>query len=412
MPYPVKLNYCLGPWKKDTSDPEFPYYDSPAGTKGSVDLRSIPEQSTDTGNSSHGFFAVDGPIPPSCTLLGTGDCRDLPLTPLIKSTWKSLTGVDIEGDKLANGLMHHMTEGSDPTGLTGVKPLSMNPQGFVELYLGGHSRIARRKVNFNSNRSEHRKYLAKVEELHQIHFGQYQDLEDAGIIPHGHSRKVLSKLCEDTKTDKSDPAKWKRFLPQRLRQGHEGPAPHATSFSDDFNRSDEDLDVSANWINQSGNNLIRSNQVKHDGTGTTNAASRNTNALSSADHSCEITRVDTMTSSAYVAPSVRHSSSVNLEYYTVFFRSSSPAIFKRVAGVFTSLQAVTSEAAANTYKCEAATDLISAFINDVFDASVTDTSITGNLFCGLSLRQSNNIGDDWSCTDDTGVGVIPYHHLY
>jgi hypothetical protein len=404
MPLGVNYKYYLGPWVWDTTEQDMPHWRAPAGTVGLVDLRSLPDQSITTlGDKPYGFFAVDGDaLDSDYDLLGTGDCRDLNTNGSMQSAWTSLLGVTPSGDKLVDYLFDQLTDISDPTGDSPTRTLMPTVAGNLDLHLGGHSKVKTKRFNINSSRSEDKAYQDRFFAMKHAEYRKHrQDVIDGRMKPDQHLR-VLDFWREQYGIKANDSANWKRLVPKELRTNHRGLVKHATTYTDDFNRSNETLSASANWsasLDATESEIV-SNQLE----ATSNSSQtvhRYENDLSSADHYAQIDRLDSGTNLCTVAPSVRFDSSAET-YYLMLWRSTSK-MYKVVSGSYTVLDdtQLTDENTPRTYKVEIDGSALAGYADAVLDGSITDTAIAGNLRTGIWQfdHASTSIGDNFECAD-------------
>src|SRR3990167_11154916 len=88
------MKYYLGQFIWDATIPEQPFWRSPNGCVGMVDLRTLPQQSKAGGApEGFGFFASSIDLVEGTNfLLGEGDLRSLDIPTNIKSAWNTRLG--------------------------------------------------------------------------------------------------------------------------------------------------------------------------------------------------------------------------------------------------------------------------------------------------------------------------------
>ena len=134
------MKYYLGMWQWNTDRGS--YYSAPAGMKGSIDLGILPEMAI-SGAPRRGClcWSQDTVLGSDYALLGDGDCRELSATSAMQSVFKSLVGYKPQGTRLVDLIYDCLTSGSDPYGSTGPMPLMPGQDGWMDLWMPGHSRV-------------------------------------------------------------------------------------------------------------------------------------------------------------------------------------------------------------------------------------------------------------------------------
>lgn len=149
----ANYRYYIGNLVKQTLG-EQSWWSAPAGTVGMVDLATLATCGTATDSASDrplAFFAVDGTLDSSWTLLGQGDCREIATTSAMRDAFRSLLGYRPSGDKLVDLLWDFLTNGADAEGDATCPPLVPTREGYLELILGGHSPVRREKFAFGTH---------------------------------------------------------------------------------------------------------------------------------------------------------------------------------------------------------------------------------------------------------------------
>lgn len=390
------MNYYLGPyqWIDNSWQP-------PATTVGSIDLRNLSHMGTPIVQDGVGFFATTGLLDASYDLLGQGDLRDIKSTGAMKSMWDSILGYNPNGDKLVDLLYNQLTAGADPTGAAACRPL-MPARGNLSVLLQGHSVVKATQFRFG-----HSPESNKVISVLQEDYREIRDLVIGGSLPTDHHRKVLDFWGEQYRI--KDPHLL--FIPSGLPV--ETPLPHSTSISENFDGADNAVlgkqltwvepGVGADWDNFNSHARVLENGASEDARSTYADS-----ALSSADQQCEMTSVNQSDALLTMGGVICRRSNTVVTYYLARFDVITPddKIFlnKIVTGTLTVLGSVILVVASipDTIKITVAGSSLEAFFNGVSKSALTDTSITGNLFCGLYGRGDGTTPpefDDWSAED-------------
>ncbi len=387
------MNYYLGPyqWIDDTWQP-------PATTRGSIDLRNLTQMGTPVIQDGLGFFATIDSVA-GYDLLGQGDLREIGSTGSMKSMWNSLLGYRPKGDNLVDLLYDHLTMGSDPTGATASKPL-LPDNGNLVLRLGGHS-----IVKATQFRIGHSPETNQVLSVFQNDYREIRDLVIAGDLPADHHRKVLDFWGEQFGI--KDPQDI--FIPNDLPK--ESRIPHDTSISENFDGADNAaIGKELTWVEDAGGadwDNFGSHGRKLPKAATMDERSCYVNsALSSADQECSVTHaVQDDVDTTQAGPACRRSNSAVTFYFTQLSLTADDfKIKKSVTGTATvigSTIAITASIPDDT-KLQVSGSSLKSFLNDVEKDSITDTAVTGNLFCGLYALASgtNKVEfDDWAASD-------------
>jgi hypothetical protein len=235
------LYYGLGPYR-ETIDNGAAVYEPPRNCVGAVTLGLLEGQGGASGQKI-GFFACDAPLDSNVVALNTspGDCRELSVDESMRAAWRSATDVAVQGERLVDLLWYHLTTGSDPQGLDAAKPLLPTVRRRLELHLPGHGR-ALRSEPFRFGRHPH---TDRVRPLLQAAYGRLHNAPGPPIYGQSHARKVLDYWGEKYGLIGDDVL---QLVPPDLRRDHPGRLPHATVYTDDFNRPDEALAAGDDWI--------------------------------------------------------------------------------------------------------------------------------------------------------------------
>ena len=388
------MRYWLGPWVKTTDD-GMVGFTPPKGAIGLIDLRNA--------FGGYGFFTTPDEIILSSdyTAFGKGHLSELSGD---KTMWGSMLNIStLEGTTVLDWLWNTLTIHADPKGETHPAPLMPTSKNILNLHLGGHSLV--RSKPFNISMPE----AAPVIERKQTQYRQYRQLARDGKLnsdPDFH-RRILDMWGEKYKLDNPEDI----FIPSDLPR--EARLLHRTSVSDDFNRSNENLEVSANWsLLGSGSGtpslVVNSNRCREDSISPSASYGQHQTALSSDDHFAEIDiEVLTAPSStrSYGASNTRMSDngSAELNSYTyeatITSASATLGRLKKFTGAGPTATVLADESETinlgDTIRVESDGSDITGKINGVITAGpVTDTSLSGELNTGLGSRiQQGSVGD-------------------
>lgn len=425
-------SYYLGPWQWIVED-EQGYWSAPAGTAGLVDLRGLVDCALAgvDGDTPYGFFAVD----PAESLgldylsLGQGDCRELQPSHLIRTAWGELTGHTPQGDTLVEWLWSQMTSGSDPTYDGPTPPLMPTVAGNIELHLGGHSRVKRERFDIRTH-----SHGAMVKDVLQRQFRRHFEAVDQGRMRDGQHRRILDFWCEKYRLNGA--RDWEQLVPSDLRRHVPGRLPHETVITESFDTANSStLGPDLTWTEHlptpsPGDFSVVSNGVRAtadtDNTIDHNKAARADSALSGDDHYAQIA-VAALASAAFKRISLGvivrcNGSSFDNFYYGDIgndFAVSEATIGKRVAGTYTELgTAGRTHALTETVLLEADGSNLDLRIDGGSEVSVTDTALTGDVYCGLFSYQSHFAGaadgDNFEAGDLAagGATILPLMNHY
>lgn len=190
-----------------------------------------------------------------------------------------------------------------------------------------------------------------------------------------------------------------------------------TTLTDSFTRADQaDLGTASGggtWtkVNAGAALNIVSNQCKNVSGGTNRATYRLDSDLASADHEVFVTLGSGVTNNGVLARFLSTSSSDATEtYYFLQATGAATQLYKRVTGTFTQLGSNgTSAVAGDVIKLRCSGTTITTYINGSNIHTQTDSSISGNLRCGIYSSANNNIMDDWQANDLAAGSVFtPY----
>lgn len=384
------MNWIAGPlqWR----DAPGPSWNPPPGYA-LLDLRSLPDHAE--GTSGRAVFFGIGPTPGDCDLIGSGSWTDLKPTGRVRDAIPRRPGFTPTGDTLRDQLLSILTDGADPAGLDGARPIVPTTSRLVELHAG--ERLARPFV-WGTGHTSHLRDMLRAE------FAAVFDAAVKGQTrdPEIH-RRVLDYWC--IKYGVED---WRDLVPVALRPHVPGRLPHQTTITESFNGSENAaLGPDLTWTAISGSWRINSSRAGKTATASTVDLARADHDLSSADHYAQIKRIGT-NSSHYQGACARVPSTSTKTFYGVF-QDSSIYIMKMVSGTQTNITSTVSPAVnGSILKVSANGSTIKSYKDGVEALSTTDTAITGNLRCGIQLfAAANSLLDDFQAADLAVATAVP-----
>jgi len=392
------MRYYLGPWQQTEIEPGMFGYVPPPETVGLLDLRSIPGH----GASAYGFFALADGAPKldsSYTLLGQGHVADLAPDARAKSAWETLLGVRPADSLLIDWLWQSITVDADPSGESKVPPLMPTTRQELELHLGGHSVVRRKRFDLGMPEA------APVIDRLQRQYRAIREEARSGRIngdPEFH-RRVLDYWGEKYRLSNPEDVFVPGDLPRERR------LKHSTTLTESFNKADgTTLGPDQTWVEDAGDWEVVSNEARANAG---NSVARVSTLLSSDDHYSQFTVTAIGSSSPFHGVLGRKANSATLTYY--YFRYShgqtESQLWKVESGSFTKLDFTAETAAAPfTVRLDCDGSTISGTRAGVLKASVTDTAIAGNLAVGMrdSDEASSGRVDDFIAEDlDAGGGA-------
>ncbi len=400
--------FYLGPWRWLIDGDDWgPRWAAPEGAGSLIDLRTIPQMSRAGGAPEGvGIFVTDRPLNSDYTLLGKAYGDNL--TSAHKSAWQALVGKRPERSRINDVLWDALTAQADPRGEVGPKPLMPCRNGVIEMHLAG-TRIAKA---WSAAIAEWPKILELLQIDYARHYAQC-------LLTH--SDHYLRSL---TATLEKYPGVHDRQIQGDLPD--EKPLPHNTSFADNFNRGNENLEDSANWammVFQSGSLAVFNNKVRPDSRAANANFGQHQTSLSTDDHYAEIdvtTLVAPLSSRSYAGAAIRlFEDGSGLDAYTWQATIDSATTIKGRLEKFVNSVATTladnvqSWTTGDTYQGSANGTTIKGHINAVEKESVTDSSISGVLQTGMLGRiRRGSVGDveidNFEAADL--AAFVPYPH--
>lgn len=383
------ITYYRGPWQW-VADDDVPHWAPPAGCVGAIDLRSLPEMSTpgkSTGSlSGVGLFAVRGTLASEFDAIGYGAAHDVKASRKIRDAIPARRGFQVQGDDLLSLARSLLMDGADPTGQEFAKPLIPGADGKIRFHLGPLCTHRERKES-----SLKSTYWSNVRDVLRADFAEFfRDAKSGRLSDPQQHRRVLDATCE-----KYGLEDWRELVPAVLVKDVEGRLPHATTYSDNFNRADA-TGLGASWgiVIGSGCDIV-SNRARG-----TNAAAGSTRVrygsdLSSSDNYSQCGLVTLPASDGTTGVVARFPSSADSGYAWTYRSTTSPRrrLIKFVSATPTVLTSDNIAPGASTQKSEANGSSIKAYVDgaEVTGVATTDTSISAGLRCGILALQHTTL---------------------
>jgi hypothetical protein len=409
------MKFYRGPWQWVTNGES--YWAPPPGFVG-LDLRPLAEQAVAGGTPGLGIFVgPDTLTDKSYDLLGIGSWGDIKASQKIRD---AIPGkYRPKGEDLLGVLLDIFTDGSDPDGIDGPKPIMPSSSGRMELHLGGRS-------HFENFRWGDR-YTGKVGDLLRRDFAlTMADAKTGKLRDDKHHLRCLDALCE-----KFGVQDWKEFVPASLQKDVPGRLKHETTYTDDFDRANA-ATLGASWskIQSSGTQElgIDTNNCRLPNSGNTSALTsvvhRYDSDLSSTDHESGCSwgndNFNIVAGSHTVGPICRKDSTATLTFYAMrlartasggVYTANDAQLFKFVSGTATQLGSDVSVTPSlpDPLKIYASGSTIKSYYDGVERHSQTDSAISSGLRCGLRLVVGNGVawrGDDWNAADLAASGIL------
>ncbi len=398
------ITYYRGPWRW-VDDGVWPYWSPPDGCAGSLDLRAHQEMESpgkfDGEMSGVGLFAIRGvaKIGLEYDLLGSGAAHDVKASRKLRDAIPARRRFQVQGDDLLSLARSLLMDGSDPTGQEFAKPLIPGADGKIRFHLGPLCRHMELKAS-----SLKATYWSNVRDLIRADFARvFADAKSGRLRDPQQHRRVLDATCE-----KYGMQNWQELVPKSLIKDVEGRLPHATTYTDNFNRAS----LGAGWSTTrlAGLAINASKELTSGGVGF--GAGRYDSDLSSDDHYCQMNATARV---SVIAISTRLPSSGESAYTYTERGSTSPTrrLFKRVGTTDTVIAFDSAAPASLPHTIQSRSDgsTISAREAGVEILTTTDTAITGNLRCGAQFSASSDRGDDWIAEDLAAAPGIIYTQL-
>jgi hypothetical protein len=213
--------------------------------------------------------------------------------------------------------------------------------------------------------------------------------------------RVLDYWCKQYGTKD-----WRQFVPEDLPQ--EEPLPHATTFTDNFDRANGEL--GANWSVATGGPTIVSNQAA--GTVNSLAAAAHVSALSSADHYAQAKITKSATGTARVCTRVSNVGATITELYLALVRPGTPDQLEMWVCNGGTLQQIGTDVGTATWvtgdvlrlESEGSTHRVfrnGSQVGTDRTSALADTALVG----GISSSATDVRWDDFQSSDDFNTGL-------
>lgn len=407
----MALNWYVGPWIWD-SRPGLTRWRPPNGLVG-LDMRKLADMGSSPGTNGLGIFF--GEIGQSnlenkrdYTLLGTGSWYDIKPSTAIRNKIPCRKNYVPKGDDLVGIIYDILTDGADPDGLDGPKPIIPTIEGRVELNFGQrHSE----KFNFNTTHGNIVKTVLQKEFSNL--WGRDENL----------ARKVLG-YWENQYTN-SNLASWSDLVPSVLKSHVKGPLSPETTLTETFNKADSttlgpnmtwteyaDASVADKWSVVS--NVCRYTPF-HD---TQHSVARAESDLSSSDHSAQVVVINLTaggagTDNGQIGVCARFSSSAATCYLArAVYTLGTVHLNKNIAGTITEFSSIATTLTLNKIiLCKVNGSTIEAYYDGVLRISTTDTTITSGTRAGIfGYHSTPTTGqselDNFQATDLTSSSIL------
>jgi hypothetical protein len=391
------MKHWLGPYVWNPADNGF--WEAPAGTLASLDLRSLPAQAQAETPAGDGLFTLPNNQNPGndYSHLLTGS-PDEGLTPRAKAILRSRLGLvhNFEGDSLTDCVWELLTTLADPEGLDRPKPLLPGIHRHFHLLMGGQQLRSRK---FRPELPEAEPALAVLKKDYRALVGQ---------LPRDTVRKVLGYWVRKFGLPPG------LFIPGDLPP--ETPLDPETTITESFNTANSDtLGPDLSWTELSGDADVVSNQCQVP-SAASGALARADTDLSGTDHYAQFSLVARGNAGTVgTGPICRKDSTGTLTYYhcRLLDSSANVQLYKIVANVFTQLGSNTgvSVGLPDTIKVQANGSTIECYYEGSSIISQTDTAITTGTRTGF--RSSYLCGgpptlDDFEAGDLAAASGQPY----
>lgn len=406
----MSRHYAIGPWVFDESEESGAFWRAPAGAVGVLDLRGSESRNM-------GLFVTERPLRDSAyTEIGDGsDLRDYRMRAADMDKWRDSIGLSREEcpdqATLYDALVWTFERCGDPEGKERFKPPTATHRGNLELHLGGHSRIWRRKFTGEADPAWPRIRALLRSDYERMH-------AEAERAVRQHERETPQRVLTDWMA-KYRIADASKFVPAGMDAR---PLPRQTTISDDFNRSDRDLDGDGpggwTWDVFLHSAAIVSNQVEV-ATGSLVAAIAASDLSSSDVTSGGQLAVATGDHTLYWTARWSGTTSANMAGYGAGWRQGSTEnyLVRRQSGSSTVLSSDSDSRPSSLTEFSVTVDgsTIAGNRAGVEFASVTDTNISSGVRTGFYAYAQVSVitVDDFEAFDleaATPIGPIAMHH--
>lgn len=396
----------------------------PAGASCVLDFRTLAQQATAGQSAGHGLFAWAANPPGDLVSLGTGYAPTLAISNAARNELKLKLGLPAlpSGATLADAIADILGPLSDPTGLSGPKPLMPNANGTMEIHLDGHSRIWSGKINaaqlLSANPTGHHNKIrdvirADLQTADDV--GKFDEALGAWLLRLGYSVDEVKQGASGKKAEyqRLMPASWTNAkknakspkLPKtQLVETWPSAGAIASGQTHTWDTSVGGSGGADPWY---ANNLSSISGAVKCTTGTGYwSFGRCSTAVSSVDHWSEC--AVTISGSHELGPCSRMANGARTTYtMSRYYDGNLVRMWKWVLGGWTLLSSAAKSGAESglLLRMQSSGSTQTGKCAGLSDLAVTDTSITGNLFGGVGivagLANNPQVG---AVTIDDGLG--------
>lgn len=400
------MPYYFGKWIWDSQEL---LWKAPGSPIGQIDFRSDFQASQKGIAEGFGLFVYDNPQVGLDLFIGNSLADNVQATIPSIEALLGITAYSIQSTVLSDIIFELLTEHCDPLGASRWRPVI--PEGDSLVVHQGKGVVIRSDIFKLGVHSASNKILEAIQEDYRKIRLQVLD----GKAPAGQHRKYLRGLM-----DKYNTHNYMQFIPNDLPK--EFPLTRATTVTDDFNRTNEAIEVSSDWtllnidsVPNYGSMDIFSNRVRPDLVASVNTV-QNQNPLSSTDMDVSITVITLNTPassrcSSIAGARVAANTSGPDGYFADLSVSSAATqycrLVKKVNGTPTILNdTIQAHSLPDIVTVKTSGSSISSLFNGTTIGSVTDTSISSGLYHGIDgyLPSGSTVGDSVSdnyiATDD------------
>lgn len=373
------------------------YHAPPAGAACVLDFRPLAEQAKAAQSGGYGLFAWASGAPGDAVSLGSGYAPELVVDNAARVELKAKLGLSANpaGNTLADCLSDVLGSLADPTGLSGPKPLMPTQEGVLELHLEGRSRIWSQQIDATELLSASPK--GRHNRIRDVIRADLDEAERAGGAPV--LQKALGAWLLKLGVPRAEvragaggkKSQFDRLISNAVKAKHGAnarPADPQTQLVETWpNASVASLNgttQSLPWVTNGTTMTVSGSRLR--GQSATQCFARCTTPVSSADHWADAVCYNAGPVYYHAGPCVRMASGAVTSYWAVrFVADNNVYLLKHVSGTQT-LLATAAQAGTlngNVVRCSANGSTIASIYDGAAKSSVTDTSITGNLFGGV-----------------------------
>lgn len=385
--------YYIGQWKwVENEEDKYWIYPHQEFLINSIDLRSIPQCEKSGGTpEGYGIFVYSQKINDP-NLIYLGDNPKLKINKKLKDSLSEILKIsDLESETIEDIIWEKLTIKADPTGVSGPKPLTPKSDRKLELNLG------RNKKQISLIPFISKEWNVVLRTLQN----DYKELISTENI------KTVAKVLDYWEKQFGVP--YHVFIPQG--EIKIASLPHETIIVEDWNCSDSDsITCDLTWTETLNDLDIASNRLRA-GANNSSSLGRAETDLSSSNNYAQIKIIflDGTGSHNYShRPGTRWNSSANTFYAVRRLGTGGTQQYRieRVSsGTATVISGPTTLALSlpETWKIEANGSTITAYLEGVSKASVTDTNITSGTRAGVGIYSfdlsSTEVIDDFEAGD-------------